>query len=230
MKKLIIITLISLFLTGCFTNTKIDNKKEKKNINEIKEEEKKEIVPEYKDLNNTPIGIYQFENNHLKKISTINTQLTVEKDIGLFQIFPSNEDLIDGNNFATNFYNTWQNYNQNNNLHIGFNIKFKKNNEDVSYNILSPENTMDKWEHLMTYLYDDYKNRNKSFYSHIESNEYDESTLFTAIKLQSSYSCQEITDNIYLTVFTYDSEDDFLNGEYRGNSKYTLTILVENNC
>ena len=85
---------------------------------------------------------------------------------------------------------------------------------------------MDKWEHLMTYLYDDYANRNKSFYSHIENNEYNENTLFTAIKLQSSYSCSEITSNIYLTVFTYDTEDDFENNEYRGNSKYTITIIT----
>ena len=226
MKKLLIIILLSLFLTGCL-------KKEETIIEEPKPTEKEVeevVVPQYEDLNNTPIGIYQIEKNQLKKISTINTQLVVEKDIGLFQIFPSNEDILDANDFANNFYNTWQNYNQNNNLHIGFNIKFTKNNEPVSFNILSPENTMDKWEHIMTYLYDDYKNRSKSFYSHIENDEYDESTLFTAIKLQSSYSCSEISDNIYLTVFTYDSEDDFLDGEYRGNSKYTLTIIAENNC
>ena len=49
-------------------------------------------------------------------------------------------------------------------------------------------------------------------------------TLFTSIKLQSGSKCTEILPKLDLTVFTYDSEDDFENNEYRGNSKYTMTI------
>ena len=43
--------------------------------------------------------------------------------------------------------------------------------------------------------------------------------------MQASYACADIT-NIKLTVFTYDSEDDFENNEYRGNSKHTLNICI----
>ena len=87
---------------------------------------------------------------------------------------------------------------------------------------------MNRWEHLMNYLYDDYANKGKGFYSHIENNEYNENTLFTAIKIQSSYQVDEIDSKILLTVFTYDTEDDFdESGEYRGNSSYTMTICLE---
>ena len=40
----------------------------------------------------------------------------------------------------------------------------------------------------MNYLYDDYANQNKSFYSHIENNKMNDNTLFTAFKMQMSYS------------------------------------------
>ncbi|MBR3199441.1 MAG: hypothetical protein IKG27_05455 [Bacilli bacterium] len=220
MKKIIIALFIVIATTsGCKKQEKI-KKKEKEEKIEIIEE-----TPKYEDLNNTPIAFYSIKGNSLQKISSINKELVIEDDIGLFQIFPSQEEQIPITNFAEDYFKQWQVYNQNN-LKVGFNIKFKINDQEISYNILSPSNTMDKWEHLMTYLYDDYANRNKSFYSHIENNEYNENTLFTAIKLQSSYSCSEITSNIYLTVFTYDTEDDFENNEYRGNSKYTITIIT----
>ena len=220
MKKIIIAIIIVLIITTGCTKQKKEEKKTKEKIIEKVEE-----IPKYEDLNNTPIAFYSIKGNNLQKLYSINKELVIEEDIGLFQIFPSQEEQIPITNFAEDYYNQWQVYNQNN-LKVGFNIKFKVNDQNISYNILSPNNTMDKWEHLLTYLYDDYANRNKSFYSHIENTEYTDNTLFTAIKLQSSYSCSEISSNIYLTVFTYDTEDDFENNEYRGNSKYTITIIT----
>ena len=151
------------------------------------------------------------------------------EDLGIYQIYPSNEDTINVNSFGQNFYNEWSKYNTNNNLKIGFNIKFELyNGEKVSFNILSPSNTFDKWEYFMTYLYDDYINQGKGFYSHIEDKDYNENTLFTSIKIQCNDGIGDIKDKIELTVFTYDSEDDFLDNEYRGNSKFTYTIKKSN--
>lgn len=216
MKKLSILIIISLLLTTACFNKEVEkiNTKRKVKVDEIKET--------YKDSNNTPIGIYNLENNSLKKLTTLTKHLNVEEDIGIFQIYLSNEDNIQLNtNFGESFHNEWIKYN---NIKQGFNIKYTlTNNETTSYNILTPDNTFDHWEYLMNYLYDDYANRNKSFYSHIESQDYNNETLFTAIKMQSSAKCNEIK-TIELTAFTYDSEDDFLNNEYRGNSKATLII------
>lgn len=228
MKKIFILLFISLLLCGC-------EKTEEMIPKESKEEIKESVIDntdKYIDLNNTPIGIYALNGNTLNRLSSINKQLNVEEDIGIFQVYPSNDDMVILNdNFANSFYNEWIKYNPNNNIKIGFNIKFSLiSGEKVSYNMLSPSNTFDKWEYLMNYFYDDYANRFKGHYSHIEDYEYNDNTLFTAIKLQSSYQCNEINSAIKLTVFTYDSEDDFIDNEYRGNSKYTFTICVNGNC
>ena len=218
MKKLLIPILIILLICGCTKETKKEEvvKKEKK-------EEPVVVEETYKDLNNTPIGIYKLNGNTLTKLTSIDKHLNVEEDIGVFQIYPSNEDVINLNtNYGESFYNEYIKYP---NIKIGFNIKYETSNGVTSYNILSPDNTFDHWEHLMNYLYDDYANRYSSFYSHIESDQVNENTLYTSIKLQASYSCSEIT-NIKLTVFTYDTEDDFLDNEYRGNSKYTMNINI----
>ena len=80
----------------------------------------------------------------------------------------------------------------------------------------------------MNYLYDDYVNRGKSFYSHIEPEEVTDETLYTAFKMQSGHLIDQINSKIEFTVFTYDSEDDFINNEYRGNSSNKLIICLEN--
>ena len=210
------------FLCGCEKQTKkeIKTNKKKKEIIEIKET--------YKDLNNTPIAIYKLNGNTLTKLTETFEKFIPMEDIGIFQIFPSNEDTIYINSFGNDFYNEWIKYNTNNNLKIGFNIKYKLNSEEIiSYNVLSPSNNFDHYEYLMNYLYDDYANKNKSFYSHIEEKDLNENTLYTSIKLQCNSEINSIKEKIELTVFTYDSDDDFLNNEYRGNSKYTYTIKKE---
>ncbi|MBR3210996.1 MAG: hypothetical protein IKF71_03550 [Bacilli bacterium] len=226
MKRIIILLIIPLLLIwGCEkkeTNQKIEEKKQTIETEEIK--------PDYEDKNQTPIGIYQLNGNTLNKLSTIHKTPVVEEDLGIFQIYPSQEENISlDSSFADSYFNHWQEYKKDTNLKVGFNLKFHLNKgEDVSYNIFSPNDCMNRWEHLMNYLYDDYANKGKGFYSHIENNEYNENTLFTAIKIQSSYQVDEIDSKILLTVFTYDTEDDFdESGEYRGNSSYTMTICLE---
>lgn len=221
-KKIIIVFIILIACCGC--NISKENKTKKKKVETTYEEN-------YKDLNNTPISFYSSNDSGLIKITKINKTLVSMEDIGIFQIYPSDADSINiSSGFGNSFYDEWMKYNTNNNLKIGFNIKFKVGDEDISYNILNPSNCMEKWEYLLNYLYDDYANRGKSFYSHIEENEYNDSTLFTSIKLQSSGECNKIQDKILLTVFTYDSDDDFLDNEYRGNSSSTLTICLNGDC
>ena len=223
MKKIIILLFI-LLLCGC------EKTKPNMEIKTIKPDVKKEeVVPVYQDENSTPIGIYSLNGNTLTKLSYTKKQLNVEEDIGVFQVYPSNEDIITlSNTFAESYFEKWNQYKENSNLKVGFQIDFKLSQEDVSFTILKPDDCMKRWEHLMTYLYDDYQNRGKGFYSHIENNEYNDQTLFTAIKIQSSYQVSEIISPIQLTVFTYDTEDDFdEDGKYRGKSFYTLVICPE---
>ena len=219
MKKYLIIVLILLALCGC--SNKKNQGKEKPKV-----KEKKEIVDTYKDENNTPIGIYKLQGNTLTKLDTVNVTPVVEQDMGIFQIYPSNEETINLQKaYSLSFYDEWSKYK---NIKLGFNIKFTlSNGENISYNIFSPENTFDQWEYLMNYLYDDYNNYGKGFYSHIEKDEVNENTLITSIKIQSSYSVDQINSKIVLTVFTYDTEDDIKDNEYRGNSSYSVNICLE---
>jgi len=221
-KKIIIVLIIIVLCCGCINTKKEEKKKKKVDI---------EYVEHYKDLNNTPISFYSSNDSGLVKLTKINKKLVSMEDIGIFQIYPSDEETISLNGgFGNSFYNEWNKYNTNNNLKIGFNIKFSTDTEDISYNIFNPSNCMEKWEYLLNYLYDDYANRGKSFYSHIEENEYNENTLFTSIKLQSNDRALSIKNKILLTVFTYDTDDDFKDNEYRGNSSSTLTICVSDEC
>lgn len=222
MKCKVILLLFLLFLVcGCEKEVVVEEKKEEK------PSLSPEVVETYQDQNNTPIGIYQLNGNTLTKYTTITKKLVVEEDVGIFQVYPSNEDVVSlDKGFADSYYEKWMSYQP---LHLGFNLKFHLiSGEDVSYNMLYPSDCMNRWEHFMNYLYDDYANKGKGFYSHIENDEYNENTLFTAIKIQSSYQVSEVDSPIYLTVFTYDTEDDFdEKGEYRGNSSYTMKIFPE---
>ena len=229
MKKIcLIIVCILLTCTGCSKDDGLIVEKHKDEIiSSYKEYD--DVLKSYKDLNNTPIGIYSLQGNKLVRLNTFNTKLDVEKDINIFQIYPSNENEVYlNNNFGQSFYDEWIKYNTNNNIKIGFNIKFTlTDGREVNYNIFNPDEAFIEWNYLMNYLYDDYQNRNKSFYSHIEGDQVTPETLYTAFKMQASYGCGDINSKIEFTVFTYDSEDDFLNNNYRGNSKHTINICVE---
>ena len=221
--KLLVILVISILITGC-SSTKKDIKKPKKEVVKSKQQ-----VNTYKDLNKTPIGIYQ-DKDKLILITDYTAEFSIDKDIAVFQVFPSVENnIIHTNKFAYMFYEKWNSLGKNNK--IGFNIKYStSDNKSISHNILNPSRTMDYGNYLQIYLYDDYYHRNDQFYSHIENNEYNENTLFTSIKLTGGVDINKINSPIELTVFTYDSPDDFntKTKEYRGNSKYTIQIKRNN--
>ena len=224
--KYFLLLFILFVLCGC-------SKENKKNL--LLEEKKEDAVPEaevYKDLNDTPISFYQLKGNTLTKISNLSGSYNALDDIGLFQIYPSNDEKITlSSSFASSFYEEYSKYKERLNIKIGFSIDFSLDTgEEISYFILTPGNTMDHWEYIMGYLYDDYINQGKGFYSHIEMSDYSDTTLFTALKLQCGAYINQIKSPIHLTVFTYDSEDDFLDGKYRGNSYSTITICLNNNC
>ena len=164
MKKVIILIFCLVLFTGCTTN-KIKKKDEK--VKEKKVEEVKEI---YKDENDMPISFY--ENN--KKITTKNVAFKVGQDLGVFQVFPSTEDNIEK---WSDFYNEWNKYDSSNKTKIGYNISYTlKDGKNISHTIVDPSNTMDYEGYIAVFLYDDYNNRDKSWYSHVEEKDYNDNT------------------------------------------------------
>ena len=220
MKKCLVLIICLLLVTGCST------KKVEKKVKKVKEKpiEVKEV---YKDENNMPISFY--DNN--KKITTKKIAFKVGQDLGIFQVFPSNLDELKlSDSYGNSFYSEWIKYNQNKKIKIGYNISYSLNDgKNISHTILNPSNTMDYEGYLAVFLYDDYSNRGKSWYSHVEEKDYNDNTFLTSIKLYGNGLVKDINSNIDITVFTYDTEDDFdpKTKEYRGNSKATLTLIKQ---
>jgi len=214
--KIKILLVILLFLVGCNNHEII----EKKIITE-----KKEIVGKkrtaYKDFNETPIGIYR----NKERIETFKTDIKVGKDIALFNIYPSNSLTLTYSHFGDSFYKEFMKYNKDNNLKIGFNLKYSTDDYgDISHTILNFEDTNDYEGYILIFLYDDYDlYKNNKIYSHIEEDKKD--TRYSSIKLYPQSGFPKVNSKILLTVFTYDDMGDFDdNKEYRGNSKYSIEI------
>lgn len=218
--KITIAFLVIILLVGC-KNCTTGEKKIKNKPTKVKTLEK-EI---YTDLNNMPIGLYQNKGN-LVHVGSFDAEFSGLKDIAVFQIFPSDEDtVVYTGSFANYFYEKWSLLSSNHK--IGFNVKYSTvDGKNLSYNILSPSDAFNNNNYLLIYLYDDYYHRNDSWYSHVEADEYNDETLFTSIKLTCGGDVSQINSSIILTVFTYDTEDDFdlSTKEYRGKSKYSIEI------
>lgn len=222
MKKILLMLVI--LLVGCTPKEEI-NKEENKleNNNEIKQEEI--IKEEYVDNNPIKLGLYLYTGSYSnkEKLSTYETTFVSGSDIGSFEVFFTDEEVISGNSFKSLFNSYYDKYVSIDNYKIGYNIEFTLNDGTVNkFNLLEP-NTYLYGDYFYTYLYDDIHVNEGEFYSHLES--IDDNTLITSIKI---YAVDKIDDveKIKLTVFTYDSDDDFdEDGNYRGISKYSIDII-----
>ena len=217
MKKIFYLIILLLLLTGCQKNKEIKKKTEnikEKNI-EITEEKKE-------GKQSIPIAFY----NNMTKLTNYRTNITTGVDIGIFSVYLSNDENISYDNYAVSLYDKYLEYKKDTNLKIGYNLKYSINGDkNISHNILSVKDTKDYEGYILVFLYDDYNNRNKGFYSHIEENEENENTLVTSIKLYPQSASNEISSKITLTAFLYNSLDDFdQNNEYIGNNKYSIEI------
>ena len=228
MKKTILILLILLLLVGC-------NKKKEENIDdkENKENSKKQEVepiiipntePEYVDLNNTPISIYR--NN--QKVTEFQGRIVVGKDVAMFKVYPSNDDYLNiSGSFGEAFKKKFDEYNTSGTLKVGYNLTYDvADGRHFSQTIRHVEDNYVYQGYILIFVYDDYDlTVNNKIYKHVDIEEETDSSLFSSIKLYGEAASDEIISKVYLTVFTYDTEDDFdENGEYRGNSKYTITV------
>lgn len=220
MKKIVILFSILILLTACNAAKKEENKIKQSNVQE-------EIIKEkYVDENNTPIGLYDGNYGKFELVKEYQTDIIDGEDIAVFSIYPSQDENLEiDNRYGVSFYNKWISYPNYNNLKIGFNLKYTLNTgEEISFNMFEPDQTFERG-FILSFLYDDYANRNSNWYSHVEQSEYSDDTLYTAIKLYANSVEDNINSKIILTVFTYDGLDDFdENGNYRGNSSYSVTI------
>ena len=231
---LIILTIvISIIYTTILINK---NKNEKKNIDENIEIENTEIEieetieePKYKDENQVPISLYIEQGDQLVKISEYSCDWSPENVLNLFYAIPSTEESISSYNFDSMWKEKIAEYPNGDKCRIGYQVSFKyEDGETYTYNLKCPDDTYFTFPKVMTYLYDDVNLVPGKPYYHITQDVMYDYTIASSIKLVGDVDSDKIEGPITLTAFCFDSEDDFdEEGNYRGNSKYTITITRE---
>ena len=227
MKKGIIIILIILLISGGIYLFYDYNKEEKepiKNANTSKIEEP--IKEEWTDNNPIKLGLYKYYGSGKNRvlITEYSAPWTYHNDISSFEVFFTNEKEIPGTRFQEK-YDLYQNIEL---YKIGYYLEFDLNNQRVKKYVLTPNDTLEYYDYLELYLYDDYHQTPGVWYSHILEEEVNDDTLLTSIKLTAGKNIDSITSDITLTAFTYDN-DDFKDNEYIGISKYSIIVKKENN-
>ena len=223
MRKIIYLSLILLILTGCSKELEEKNDVE---INETPVVEEMEIEEEkYIDTNPIKISFYKGEGGVYKKLLRYESRVASMEEIGVFSVVLSDEDEVIGSSIKS-LYNSMKNeYSNFDNYKIGFNIKFTLNDgTEINENILKPilYANYGFCHYLYAWIYDDINT--SGWHSHIEEDEYNDSTVMSSIKLMWGPTSNEIASDVELSVFTYDEDDFDENGNYRGISKFTTVI------
>lgn len=223
-KKIYFIIMISfiVLLLGC--SKKIEKEDNIKNITSsetIIDEPKNDYV----DDNPIKIAFYYKENGKYKRLDKFESSVKELEEIGIFSIALSNDLEIEGNSFKELYQNISKEIPNFNNYKIGFNIKFTLDDGTViDENILKPllYANYGFCHHLYAWIYDDINTT--GWHSHIEEDEYNETTVMSSIKLMWGKTASRIASDIELTVFTYDEDDFDEFNHYRGISKFTTVI------
>ncbi len=215
MKKIVFILIIILCI-GC-SNKEIDDFS-----NIISDSiEKSQEKPEYIDDNPIIVGLYK----NGKLVKDYNSKFKDQKDIAVFNIVFSNEENLGSTNLKTNWKKYYDKYENIDNYKIGFYLEFEANGKKIENKILDPSAKYNASPYIFVYLYDGIHKKDGVRYTHLEMKDLKDNTIYSSIKLYLDGKSKEITSPIKLTVFTYKNELDFdINGMYRGNSSYTVTI------
>ena len=236
-KTIPFLIILTIVISIIYTTTLINrNKNIDKNNNENIQIENTEIEieetieePKYKDENQVPISLYIEQGNELVKISEYSCDWSPENVLNLFYAIPSTEESISAYNFDSMWKEKIAEYPNGDKCRIGYQVSFKyEDGETYTYNLKCPDDTYFTFPKVMTYLYDDVNLVPGKPYYHITQDIMYDYTIASSIKLVGDVDSDKIEGPITLTAFCFDSEDDFdEDGNYRGNSKYTITITRE---
>ena len=228
----IIISIFFIFKNiEMINNTDFINNTELQVENNTQNEEKSSEVikePEYVDDNPIKIGLYIKDGNYKKLLKDeYYCGWEPEEVLGIFYAAYTNEEIISGSSFNTVWKKYLNNYTNIDKYRIGYNIKFTMDTgEIIDQTILNPDHAYLMYPEIQFYLYDDINLVPGKRYYHVTSDEMNENTICSSVKLVGDKKTPNIISDIELTVFTYDSSDDFdpNTGKYRGNSHYTVII------
>lgn len=239
-KKIKIIIIVSIFILLVilgiifmkhFKNNEDENRLLNKENLEQKTEEiienEEEKASAYVDDNPITVGLYIKEEDYKKLVKEYYCGWDPEEVLGIFYTVYTNEEKISDSNFNVVWKEYLNNYTNIDKYRIGYNIKFTMNTgEIIDQTILNPDHAYLMYPEIQFYLYDDINLIPGKRYYHVTSDEMNENTICSSVKLVGDKKTPNITSEIELTAFTYDSDDDFDpdTGKYRGNSYYTAII------
>lgn len=197
---------------------------DKNNIKDVTNEEKNDTVKE--DDNPITVGLYTQGSGG--KILTPEYKSNWNRDeiIGMFYVLYTNKEKV-SSNYTTAWNEYYKSYNNIDKYKIGYNIKYTlKSGDIIDKQILKPDDVPSLFSNLQLYLYDDVTPMPGRRYYHMTQPEVTDKTIYTSIKIVAYKETVNVVSNIELTVFTYDSEDDFdkVTGKYIGKSLYKTTI------
>lgn len=197
--------------------------------NEIDIDEPKEN--EYVDLNPIKLGLYLSENGKRLLQTTYTNTWKYHQDINTFNIFYTQEKEIENTAIRICYGEYLKNYDEEitNHYKNGFHIHFSTTEEIIDKTILSPKDTEEFYDFLEIYLYDGYHRKAGEWYSHTTEDEFNKNTTLTSIKLTAGKRVNEIISDIELMAFSYDDDDFDVNGNYKGVSKYSITVKKSEN-
>ena len=214
MKKIIILIIV-IFCIGC-SNKEIDNLKDA--LSNSLENAQQEII--YEDKNPITVGLYK----NGKLVHDYNTKYVDGKDI-TFNIVYTNEENLSSTNIKKNwnkYYNKYENIDK---YKIGFLLEFEADGKKYENLILDPSSKYKTGPYIFIYLYDGIHQKDGAKYSHLETDDVKDDTIYSSIKVFFNKYANKVLSPIKLTVFTYLNDFDFdINNHYRGNSKYTIMI------
>ena len=147
------------------------------------------------------------------------------KDIGSFEVIPSDAEVLDGEFFGDIFGAAWTAFPDANSCKIGYTLRYTLDDgSEIKYTMLSPKH-IEHTEYIECWLYDDYHREPHKFYSHLKPTSMKAETLITSIKLTAGRQISHVTD-IWLTAFICASLDDFdADRNYTGDISCTIHIL-----
>lgn len=218
MKKIILIISVFFITSGC------SNYKEEIDMTNIMSTEDI-FLEEDKYVDDNPIKISLYSGYN--KITDYSTTLANFKDIGVFEIYYTDLDKLDSDDIKNNYLKYYNEYEDIEKYKVGFYVSFEADSKKIEELILDPSKQHAMTPYLYIYLYDDINQEPGAYYSHLEPNDVNKSTIYSSIKLFLAQEGVRITSPITVTVFTYDDEDDFEDEKYRGNSNYTIQIDIK---
>ncbi len=217
MKKIFLLIII-LLTVGCSIPMTNEEKRIEEAINNPPTATPEPTPTPYVDTNPIKVGLYKDK----KLVTEYNKKFKNQTDIAIFNVMFTNDEKLPNKNFKTNWKDYYSKYENIDDYKIGFEISLEINGEKQENIMLDPSNQHKLTPYLYAYLYDDI--HNSGYYSHVTMKDVKDNTVYTSIKLYLHKQTNEITSPITLTVFTYKDDNDFVDGHYRGNSKYTITI------